>query len=101
MFCARYSWTLKNPSIKTIEIGHSMGDFSKIDLDQYKKYFDYLCVGGRDFYPKYEPKEVLCLKSGYLAFDRTYAQLVDLGSGGGGGYYLMPMMKKSFMECCL
>lgn len=104
----KVSWTLKNPSIKTIEIGHSMGDFSKIDLDQYKKYFDYLCVGGRDFYPKYEPKEVLCLKSGYLAFDRTYAQLVDLGSGGGGilfdaydekeFYGMLPLIKEALKK---
>ncbi|MCI5967955.1 hypothetical protein [Helicobacter sp.] len=81
----KVSWTLKNPSVKTIEIGHSMSDFSKMDLDQYEEYFDDLCIASSDFYPKTKPQMITCLKSGYLAFDRTCAELVGLGSGGGGG----------------
>lgn len=81
----KVSWTLKNPYVKTIEIGHSMSNFSEIDLNVHKKHFDYLCIGSREFYPKRDSREVVCLKSGYLAFDRVYGELNGLGYCRRGG----------------
>lgn len=76
----KVSWTQKNSSVRTIEIGHSMNDFSQYPIDNYHHYFDYLCITRKDFYPQRESMRVQCVKSGYLAFDRTCVEF----SGGGG-----------------
>lgn len=47
----KVSWTYKNNYIPTICIGHSLSDFSNINLDLYSKNFDYLCISGKCYMP--------------------------------------------------
>lgn len=78
----KVSWTNKNTSIPTICIGHSLGNFSTQNINEYFQYFDYLCVASSKYLPNdYNlssvggDNNVISLLSGYLGFDRVINEI--------------------------